>query len=114
MPFFLWLLVFSFFGFSCSPQIGLRPDQTARAAHFLPDDIPSWRKVGPLWEASNHEELYNRLNGGAIIFVKYGFQSFAGQIYHNKEGIEVEIGIYRLVEKEKVHQLFNDPLMKPA
>lgn len=113
MPFLLWILVLSLLGFSCSPQIGLRPDETLRAANLLPDDIPGWIKVGPLWEAKNHEELYNRLNGGATIFIKYGFQSYAGQIYHNQEGVEVEVSIYRLGEKEKTRLLFNDPLMKP-
>lgn len=113
MPFFFWILVFLLLSFSCSPQIGLRPDETLRAANLLPDDIPGWKKVGPLWEAKNHEELYNRLNGGATIFIKYGFQSYAGQIYHNQEGVEVEVSIYRLAEKEKTRLLFNDPLMKP-
>lgn len=111
MPFVLWFLVFSFLGFSCSPQIGLRPDQTVRAAYFLPDDIPGWKRAGPLWEANNHEELYQRINGGATIFIKYGFHSYAEQIYHNQEGIEVEVSIYLLDTKEKVHKLFNDQLI---
>ncbi|MGB9700275.1 MAG: DUF6599 family protein [Thermodesulfobacteriota bacterium] len=113
MNFFLWLLVLFFLAFSCSPQMGLQPEATLRAAHLLPDDISGWKKVGPLWEANNHEELFNRLNGGATIFVKYGFQNYAGQIYHNQDGVEVEVCIFLLGTKEKARQLFFDPLMKP-
>lgn len=109
----LWCLILFFFCFSCAHQSGAKSGETSQAVYLLPDSLPQWTRVGPLWEAHTAEELYRRINGGATIFMNYGFQSYAGQIYHNKEGIEVEVGIYLLNEKEKARQLFNDPLMKP-
>lgn len=113
MASFLGLLILCFFTFACSPPIGLKSNGNPSISHLLPDGIPGWKRMGPLWEANNHEELYNRLNGGATIFIKYGFQSYAGQIYHNQDGVEVEVCIFLLGEKEKARQLFNDSLMKP-
>lgn len=113
MPLCLWLLIGVFLSFSCSHEIGIKSNVTWNIAHLIPDDIPGWKKVGPLWEAKNQEELYSHINGGATIFIKYGFQSSAGQIYHNPEGIEVEVSLYALEAKEKAKQLFNDPLLKP-
>lgn len=109
----LCLLMLFISGFACSPQIGLKPVSTLGAVHFLPDDVPGWKKIEPLWEASTSEELYRRINGGATIFVKYGFKSYAGQTYQHRDGIEVEVDLFHLEEKERARQLFNDPLMKP-
>jgi len=113
MSSFLWVFGLFFLAFCCSPPMGLKPGETWRAANLLPDDIPGWKKLGPLSEANSHEELFNRINGGATIFIKYGLQSYAGQIYHNQDGVEVEIGVFLFGEKEKARQLFLDPLMKP-
>ncbi len=113
MAFVIALLGLFFLAFSCSPQIGVKQQETGKIANLLPDFLSGWKRVGPCWEANREEELYQRINGGASIFIKYGFRSYAGQIYQSQDGLEAEVNIYLLSEKQKARQLFYDQLIKP-
>ncbi len=113
MPCVIALLGLLFLAFSCSSQIGVKPQETGKIANLLPDYLSGWKRVGPCWEANSEEELYQRINGGASIFIKYGFRSYAGQIYQSQDGLEAEVIVYLLSDKEKARHLFYDPLIKP-
>ncbi|MBD3223101.1 MAG: hypothetical protein GF313_00110, partial [Caldithrix sp.] len=68
----------------------------AGASITLPDDrfAGDWQKSGtPL--TFDRENLYGRINGGAEIFLEYGFEQLLVQKYMNAQK-RLELEIYRM------------------
>ncbi len=82
---------------------------------LLPKDgeIKDWRKDGEFLRATNSEDLFKLMNGGASLYVKYGCQSFYGQSYKNSKKVEIEVWIFDQGNPQNAHQLYQDPLIVP-
>jgi hypothetical protein len=53
------------------------------------------------------------MNGGASLYLKYGFHSFCGQTYKNSKTVEVEVSIFDQGSPQNSRQLYQDPLVVP-
>jgi hypothetical protein len=82
---------------------------------FLPkdDEIMGWKKHGEILTAPQPTELFKILNGGATLYLKYGFQSFCGQAYKDSRDVEVEVSIFDQGNSENARQLYRDPMVLP-
>jgi hypothetical protein len=80
---------------------------------FLPkdDEIKDWKKDGEFLEANNSEDLFKLMNGGASIYIKYGWQSFCGQTYKNFRKVELEVSVFDQGSSQNARQLYQDPLV---
>ncbi len=90
-------------------------EKSAEGILFLPkdDEIADWKKDGEFFKATNSEDLYKLMNGGASLYLKYGFKSYCGQTYKNSKGVEVEVSIFDHGSPQNVRQLYQDPLVVP-
>jgi hypothetical protein len=82
---------------------------------FLPKDkeIKDWKKDGEFLKATNSEDLFKLMNGGASIYIKYGCQSFCGQTYKNSKNVELEVSIFDQGSPQNARKLYQDPLILP-
>ena len=82
---------------------------------FLPkeDEFKAWKKDGEFLKATNSEDLFKLMNGGASLYLKYGFQSFCGQTYKNSKGVELEVSIFDQGSPQNTRQLYQDPFVVP-
>ena len=82
---------------------------------FLPkdDEIKDWKKDGEFLQATNSEDLFKLMNGGASIYIKYGCQSFCGQTYKNSKNVELEVSIFDQGSPQNARKLYQDPLVLP-
>ena len=82
---------------------------------FLPkdDEIKNWKKDGEFLKATNSEDLFKLMNGGASLYLKYGFKSFCGQTYKNSKGVELEVSIFDQGSPQNTRQLYQDPFVVP-
>ncbi len=80
----------------------------------LDDDIPGWKRTEKLLSASNEEELYKIVNGGATLYIQNGFQSFAGQSYKGPKGVELEVYIFNQGPPQNAQDLYESPFAKPG
>ncbi len=92
------------------------PEKLLGIMNLLPKDeeIPGWRRSERLLTASNHEELYKIVNGGATLYIQHGFQSFAGQSYRGPKGVELEVYIFHQGTSENAKSLYENHLVKPG
>lgn len=82
---------------------------------FLPkdDEIKDWKKDGEFLKVTNSEDLFKLMNGGASLYLKYGFKSFCGQTYKNSKGVELEVSIFDQGSPQNTRQLYRDPFVVP-
>jgi len=82
---------------------------------FLPqdDEIKDWKKDGEILTAPNSTDLFKILNGGASLYLKYGFQSYCGQTYKNSKAVELEVSIFDQGSPQNARQLYQDPFVVP-
>ena len=81
LPFFLvFLLVLSAFGESVIPGS---------------DFEPGWVEAGATKSFYKHD-LYGHINGGAELFLEFGFEKLTVQRYH-KDTIEIDLEIYEIL-----------------
>jgi hypothetical protein len=105
------LLFFQLLGEKLSESSDKLPEGTI----FLPkdDEIKDWKKAGEFLKATNSEDLFKLMNGGASLYLKYGIQSYCGQIYKNSKSIELEVSIFDQENAQNARQLYQDPLVVP-
>ncbi len=114
------LLIFGFsvliLGLTWGEQVSEGPEKPPLAMTLLPgdDDIPGWKRSEKILRASNDEELYKVFNGGAELYQKHGFQSFAGQSYRGPKGWELEVYIFDQETFQNAQGLYDDPYAKPS
>ena len=82
---------------------------------FFPkdDEIKDWKKDGESLKATNSEDLFKLMNGGASLYIKYGCQSFYGQTYKNLRKVELEVSVFDQGSSQNARQLYQDPLVVP-
>ncbi len=82
---------------------------------FLPkdDEIKDWKKDGEFLKATNSDDLFKLMNGGASLYLKYGFQFYSGQAYKNSKGVEVEVSIFDQGSPQNARRLYQDAFVVP-
>jgi hypothetical protein len=77
------------------------------------NEIEEWKRDGEILTAPNPTELFKMINGGASLYVKYGFQSYCGQTYKNTRDVELEVSVFDQGNPQNARQLYQDPLVVP-
>jgi hypothetical protein len=103
-------------GSAWADQASARPEKLLGAMNLLPldDDLPGWKRSEKPLSASNEEELYRIVNGGAALYIQHGFQSFAGQRYRGPKGVELEVYIFNQGTPQNAQDLYENPFAQPG
>lgn len=93
-----------------------RPEKLPGAAAFLPgdDEIQGWKRSEKILWASNQEDLYKILNGGATLYIQHGFRAFVGQTYNRPDGTELEVYIFDQGTSQNTSELYENRFTKPT
>jgi hypothetical protein len=97
---------------SCTKDTGKNGALTIEDLLVKNNEITGWVYSGSGWIANNASELTQQIDGGAGLYIKYGFIEAASQIYQgtiNNVNCEIELTVYHLGMKEYVVALFEDP-----
>jgi hypothetical protein len=76
------------------------------------NEITGWVYSGSGWIANNGSELTQQIDGGAELYIKYGFTEAASQLYQgtiNSVSCEIGLTIFNLGTVENAEALFEDP-----
>ena len=97
-------------------QVSERPEGLLGLMSLLPmdDEFPGWKRSEKFLRASNEEELYRILNGGASLYIQHGFHSFVGQSFKGPKGAEVEVYIFDQGTAQMAEDLYENPYTKPS
>jgi hypothetical protein len=113
----LLVFVFSalFFGFAWAGQVSERPEKLLELMILLPadDEIPGWKRTEKLLRASNQEDLYRIMNGGASLYIQHGFRFFVAQSYKGSKGTDLEVYIFDQGSSQNTEELYENPFTKP-
>jgi hypothetical protein len=103
-------------GSAWADQASERSEKLLGTMSLLPadDDLPGWKRSEKLLCASNDQELYNIVNGGAALYIQHGFQSFAGQSYKGPKGGELEVYIFYQGTPQNAQDLYENPFARPV
>ena len=103
-------------GTSCRKESTTGPGKALEATDLLPkdDDIQGWKGSGEARTASNYDELYAHIDGAGVLYIDHGFEFYAGQLYNDPKGVELEVAIYDQGSAEDARALYEDPLMVPS
>lgn len=96
----------------CTKDTGNNETLTIEDLLVKNNEITGWVYAGSGWVANNGSELTTQIDGGAELYIKYGFIEAASQLYHgNINDISCEIGltVYNLGTTDNVVNLFEDP-----
>jgi len=115
------IIAIGFLAISCGeengdtdPNSGEQPkDKTPFELLPRDNDISGWMREGMPIEATNYNELYDVINGGAQKYIDNGFVSAAFQDYKNTAGLSLQLAIYEHANEANVDALYED-LMPPA
>jgi hypothetical protein len=104
-----------FCGFAWAGQVSERPEKPLDLLVLLPtdDEVPGWKRSEKTLRASNQEDLYRILNGGASLYTGHGFRSFLGQSYRRAKGTELEVAIFDQGMPQNAEDLYENPFTKP-
>jgi len=93
-----------------------KPEKLPGIMNLLPGDeeIPGWKRSEKLLRASNDEELYKIVNGGAALYIQHGFHSFVGQTYRGPKGVELEVHIFDQGTPQNALDLYENPFARPG
>jgi len=112
------ILLFSilFLGIAWTETVSEGPEQAFGAMKFLPsdDEIPGWKRSEKFLRASNEEELYRIINGGASLYIQHGFRSYLAQTYEGPKGTELEVYIFDQGTTQNAGALFENPYVKTS
>jgi len=84
-----------------TPGQDRRPDFTAQ----LPEKINGWQRAGEA-EFYRPDNLYEYINGGAELFLSYGFQGAAAYEYRQEGGIEIKVDIFDMGDPHDAFGVF--------
>ena len=109
-------LLFSPPNSASAQEVFQRPEKLFKLVHLLPadDDILGWKCYAKTLQASTSEELYRIFNGGAALYIQYGFDSFVGQSYKGPRGTELEVNIFDQGTPQMAGNLYENPYAKPG
>ncbi len=105
-----------FFGDGWAGQVSEVPEKLLGSMIFLPadDDIPGWKRSEKILSASNAGELYTIFNGGASLYIQYGFRSLVAQNYKGPKGMDLEVYIFDQGTPQNTEDLYENPFNKPS
>lgn len=98
--------------YGCTKETGNNGALTIEDLLVKNNEITSWTYSGSGWIANNSSELTHHINGGAELYIKYGFIEAASQNYQgtiNTVSCEIVLTVYNLGTDENVTALFDDP-----
>jgi hypothetical protein len=103
------------FGLAWPDQVSERPETILGLMILLPadDEIQGWKRSEKTLRASNQEDLYRIMNGGASLYIQHGFRSFVAQSYKNSNGMNLEVYIFDQGTPQNAEDLFENPFTKP-
>jgi hypothetical protein len=109
----VFMSVILFFGSAWAEAV---PEKPLGTMIFLPgdDEIPGWKRSEKVLRASNEEELYRIINGGASLYIRHGFRSYVGQTYEGPKGTELEVYIFDQGTTQNAADLFENPYAKSS
>jgi len=101
---------------SCGGESATGPGKALEVTDLLPrdNDVQGWKRSGAMQTASSDDELYDHIDGAAVLYIDHGFEAYAGQRYAGPEGVEVDIVIYDQGSTEHTRALYEDPQMVPT
>ena len=110
------LLMALSFGISCGSKSTEGGNTAVEAEDLLPrdDDIQGWRRSGEIRTAVTYDELYDHINGGAVVYIDHGFEFYAGQLYIDLGGVELEVDVYDQGSAEQASELYRNPSLDPG
>jgi hypothetical protein len=103
-------------GSAWTDQVSERSEKFVRVMSLLPvnDEVPGWKRSEKILRASNDEELYRAINGGASLYIQHGFRSFVGQSYRGPKELELEVYIFDQRTPQNAEDLYENPFAKPG
>lgn len=74
--------------------------------HQLPDSIDGWT-AGEILSFNDNESLYDYINGGAELFISYGYKSAVSRRYLSDGEPEVTVEIFDMGSSENAYGVFS-------
>ncbi len=107
---YIAIIAISFFFISCGEENGNTVEKDKTPIELLPrdNDISGWMREGMPTEATNDNELYNVINGGAQQYIDNGFISAAFQDYRHVAGLLLKLSIYELANEADANALYDE------
>lgn len=96
----------------CTKDTGNTTTLTIEDMLVKNNEITGWVYSGAGWIANNGSELTQQINGGAELYIKYGFTEAASQLYQgtiNDISCEIGLTVYNMSTAENTVALFEDP-----
>jgi hypothetical protein len=106
------LTLFFLVSAGCTKDTGNNTVLTIEDMLVKNNEITGWIYSGSGWIANNGSELTQQIDGGAELYIKYGFSDAAYQLYHgtiNEISCEIKLTIYNQGSTENAVALFEDP-----
>jgi hypothetical protein len=97
---------------NCTKDTGKNNALTIEDMLVKNNEITGWVYSGSGWIANNGSELFTNIDGGAELYIKYGFIEAANQLYEgniNDASRQISLTLYNLGTNENVLALFDDP-----
>jgi hypothetical protein len=106
------MAVMLIFSWSCTKDPGNNTTLTIEDMLVKNNEITGWVYSGAGWIANNGSELTQQIDGGAELYIKYGFTEAASQLYQgtiNEISCEIGLTVYNLGTADNAVALFEDP-----
>jgi len=84
----------------------MEPVNTVELKDLLPDVLPGW-KVDKTTPLTSHSELYAYMDGGAELFISYGFREAISRTYIREGHPDVVVEVYDLGESRNAFGVFS-------
>ena len=80
--------------------------QQNQFSQYLPTNVDGWSRVGSD-KKYNEENLYEHINGGAELFISYGFNEAISRTYSKGGEAEISVDIYDMIESKNAFGIFS-------
>ena len=80
--------------------------QQNQISQHLPSNVDAWSNVGNDKEY-NEDNLYEHINGGAELFISYGFIKTISRTYSKGGEAEISVDIYNMIEPKNAFGIFS-------
>ena len=101
--FVIILLFLNMFSLSTEPQIG-QGQTEINWTGILPDSISGWQKTED--KIFNRENLYRHINGGAELYLSYGFRSLFSRTYNYPGQPELIVEVFDMETSANAYGVF--------
>jgi hypothetical protein len=106
------LAIMFFVSAGCTKDPGNNTVLTIEDMLVKNNEITGWVYSGSGWIANNGSELTQQIDGGAELYIKYGFTEAASQLYHgtiNEISCEIGLTVYNQGSAGNAVAVFEDP-----